>query len=130
MNRTQFTFYESFYKALSRIRGRADRAKAYEAIVRFALYGEEPDLNTLSPAAAIALEGILPNLAAGRRKAMGGMRGRKEKDTRKIPASDPEQEKEEVKDKEQMFPPLSPDRGERRGEALSEALRKLREGPC
>ena len=44
MNRTQFTFYESFYKALSRIRRASDRAKAYDLMVRFALYGEEPDL--------------------------------------------------------------------------------------
>lgn len=42
MNRTQFTFYESFFKAVSRIKDDAERAYAYDAICAYALYGEEP----------------------------------------------------------------------------------------
>lgn len=75
MERKQFTFYESFYKALSRIRKEADRAKAYEAIVRFALYGEEPALNELPNNAAIAFELIRPTLEASQRKAKAGRKG-------------------------------------------------------
>ena len=41
--RTQFTFYESFYKAISRIKKKADRADAYDAICKYALTGIEPD---------------------------------------------------------------------------------------
>ena len=109
MNRTQFTFYESFYKALSRIRRASDRAKAYDLMVRFALYGEEPDLDALPDAIAIALELIRPNLEASRRKALGGMQGKKEEnktlerypeDTGKIPTSYREQEKEKEQGKE------------------------------
>ena len=70
--RTQFTFYESFAKAIKRIRKDADRAKAYDAIVNYALYGEEPDLDALPDAAAIAFELAKPNLDSARRMSQGG----------------------------------------------------------
>lgn len=127
MDRTQFTFYESFYKALSRIRKDADRAKAYDAITRFALYGEEPDMEKMPDNVAIALEVIRPNLKASRRKAEGGTKSkpgkgngktaeRTSKDAGKISKRTPKQEKEQDKeqekekeqDKEQMFPPIVP----------------------
>lgn len=112
MERTQYTFYESFYKALSRIRKDADRAKAYDAITRFALYGEEPDLDALPDHVAIAFEVIRPNLEASRRKAEGGSKGKptKErgkitksslKDTAKISKRTAKQEKEQEQEKEQ-----------------------------
>lgn len=116
MERTQYTFYESFYKALSRIRKDADRAKAYDAITRFALYGEEPDLDTLPDNVAIAFEVIRPNLEASRRKAEGGSKGKPTKDNGKTAKSslkdntkiskrtakqEKEQEQEKEQDKEQ-----------------------------
>ena len=125
--RSQFTFYDSFYRALSRIRKKADRADAYDAIVAYALMGEEPDMDKLPDAAAIAFEVIRPNLDASRRKAASGKQGGKAK---KQTASKPEatasneeanskqvkeQEQEQVKeqdkdkDKEQMlYTPLPP----------------------
>ena len=107
--RSQFTFYDSFYRALSRIKKKADRADAYDAIVAYALLGEEPDLDKLSDAAAIAFEVIRPNLDASRRKAASGKQGGKAK---KQTGSKPEanasneeanskQEKEQEKEKEQ-----------------------------
>lgn len=42
MERSQFTFYESFYRAVRRIKKKADRAEAYDAICAYALYGTEP----------------------------------------------------------------------------------------
>lgn len=75
MERTQFTFYESFYKAISRIKKKPDRAVAYDAICAYALYGTEPDLNTLPDAAAIAFELVRPNLDASRRRAVSGKQG-------------------------------------------------------
>lgn len=107
--RSQFTFYDSFYRALSRIKKKADRADAYDAIVAYALTGEEPDMGKLSDAAAIAFEVIRPNLDASRRKAASGKQGGKAK---KQTASKPEanesneeangkQEKEQEKEKEQ-----------------------------
>ena len=103
MNRTQFTFYESFYKALSRIRRASDRAKAYDLMVRFALYGEEPELDALPDAIAIALELIRPNLEASRRKAEAGrLGGSKPEAKSKQTEAERKQEQEQVKDREQV----------------------------
>ena len=77
--RSQFTFYDSFYRALSRIKKKADRADAYDAIVTYALTGVEPDLDKLPDAAAIAFEVIKPNLDASRKKAASGKQGGKAK---------------------------------------------------
>ena len=121
--RSQFTFYDSFYRALSRIRKKADRADAYDAIVAYALTGEEPDLDKLSDAAAIAFEVIRPNLDASRRKAASGKQGGKaKKQTGSKPEANasngeakPKQEKEQEKDKEQdkdkeqmLYTPIPP----------------------
>lgn len=103
MNRTQFTFYESFYKALSRIRRASDRAKAYDLMVRFALYGEEPDLDALPDAIAIALELIRPNLEASRRKAEAGRLGGSKPEAKgKQTEAERKQEQEQGKEKEQV----------------------------
>ena len=75
MKRSQFTFYESFATALKRIRKRSDRCAAYDAIVDYALYGLEPDMEELPNPAAIALEVIRPHLDAARRKAISGQKG-------------------------------------------------------
>lgn len=75
MERTQFTFYESFVKALSRIRKKADRADAYDAICMYALYGVEPDIDRMQDLVAIAFELIRPTLDASRRKARNGKAG-------------------------------------------------------
>ena len=108
-SRSQFTFYDSFYRALSRIRKKADRADAYDAIVAYALLGEEPDLEKLSDAAAIAFEVIRPNLDASRRKAASGKQGGKAKKqsgskpeaNASKPEANPKQDKEQEKEKEQ-----------------------------
>ena len=101
MNRTQFTFYESFYKALSRIRKATDRAKAYDLMVRFALYGEEPDLDALPDSIAIALELIRPNLEASRRKAEAGRLGGSKPEA-KSKQTEAERKQEQDKDREQV----------------------------
>ena len=66
--RKQFTFYQSYAEAVARIRKKADRADAYDAIVNYALYGTEPDLEKLSDSAAIAFGLIRPVLDTGRRR--------------------------------------------------------------
>lgn len=81
MNRKQFTFYESFFTAISRIRKKPDRADAYDAIAAYALYGQEPDLDKLPDSAAIAFDLIRPTLDASKRKAESGKAGGKSKQT-------------------------------------------------
>lgn len=75
MEREQFTFYASFARAVSRIRRKADRCAAYDAIVRYALYEELPDPESLPDAAAIVFELVRPNLDASREKAKSGTTG-------------------------------------------------------
>lgn len=85
MNRTQFTFYESFFKAAARIRKKADRCAAYDAICAYALYGTIPSMEDMPDAAAIAFELIRPTLDASRKKAAGGRRGGEAKQDGNIP---------------------------------------------
>lgn len=75
LTRDQFTFFGSFYKAIQRIKKKADRCEAYDAICAYALCGIEPDLDSLPDAAAIAFELTKPNLDASRKKASAGKIG-------------------------------------------------------
>lgn len=87
MGRTQFTFYESFFKAISSVRKKNEKADLYDALCAYALYGTEPNL---TGSAAGMFELIRPNLDASRRKAMGGKAGRERKDSGKIPGRERE----------------------------------------
>ena len=120
--RKQFTFYASFARALKRIRKDADRAKAYDAIIDYALSGAEPDLEALPDSVALAFELIRPNLDSAKRKSEGGKSGspgkesskkeeRQEKDTGKIlercredSGNEKEGEKEKEKENECYIP--------------------------
>lgn len=105
MSRGQFTFYASFASALSRIKKKADRADAYDAICNYALYGTEPDMDKLPDSAAIAFDLIRPTLDSSRRKAESGKRGGMSKQTgskqeANIKLEQPGREKEKEGEKE------------------------------
>ena len=114
MERSQFTFYESFFKAISRIKKDSDRGKAYDAICAYALYGIEPDMDTLPDSAAIAFELSKPNLDASRRKATSGKKGGESKQTASKTEAKEKQtasKKESKKEKEienKCYNPLTP----------------------
>lgn len=117
--RTQFTFYASFFDAVSRIKKKADRADAYDAICAYALREEEPDFSKMSDAAQIAFLLIRPNLDSSRRKAKSGKDGGSKKANGKQNGSkqeanckqeEYESEKEKEKEKEgeienECYPP-------------------------
>lgn len=117
MDRSQFTFYESFFQAISILDDDAAARAAYDAICRYALYGAEPDINTIpGPAASIFLL-TKPNLDASRRKAENGKAGGERKQTtskaeaiEKQSAS--KKEKENKKKKENKCYPPTPLSGE------------------
>ena len=105
MQRTQFTFYESFYKAVKRIKDPESRAQAYDAICAYALYGQEPNLDSFSDFSAIAFELIKPNLDSSRKKAENGKAGGSKKQNKSKKESNKKQEqieseKEKEKEKE------------------------------
>lgn len=104
-NRKQFTMYESIYKSLQRIRNKKDRADAYDAICAYALYNQEPNLETASDAVAIAFELIRPVLDSARKKAESGKQGgskpkAKGKQTSREKENEEEKEVEGEKEKE------------------------------
>ena len=91
MERTQFTFYDSFFRAIGRIKSKIARCDAYDALCQYALYGIEPDIDSMPSAAAIAFESFKPNLDAGRRKAQSGSAGGKSKQTASKPEANDKQ---------------------------------------
>lgn len=108
MSRKQFTFYGGFMDGISRIKSKAARCDAYDAIVRYALDGIEPDIEALPDAAAIAFVMAKPNIDASRKRAANAL-NKKETETASNEdrtsietASKPQQEKEEEKEKEKV----------------------------
>ena len=75
MERSQFTFYASFAAATSRIKGKAARCDAYDAIVNYAIHGIEPDMDSLPESAAIAFDLIRPILDKSAKRAASGAAG-------------------------------------------------------
>ena len=73
--RKQFTFYLSIFKAIRKIKKKTDRADAYDAICAYALFGEEPELESMTDSVSIAFELIRPVLDASRRKSKSGKQG-------------------------------------------------------
>jgi hypothetical protein len=73
--RKQFTFYRSFYEALSIIQDKAERADAMDAICRYALDGVPPELSQLSESGRIAMVLIRPVLDTAARRAESGKKG-------------------------------------------------------
>ena len=107
MKRSQFTFYESFYSAIKRIKNKTAQRDAFVVLCEYALNGEEPDLDKLPDSVAIAFELVRPTLDASRRKAESGKKGGSKKQTGskpeancKQPASKGENEKENEKENE------------------------------
>lgn len=77
--RGQFTLYESVVDAIEGIKKKADRADAYSAVAKYALYGIEPDMDALPYSAALVFKMARPNLEAGRKKAAGAKNKEREK---------------------------------------------------
>ena len=75
MERTQFTFYESFYKAAQRLRATGTRCRFYDIICQYALFECVPELDKLPDSVALAFELVRPHLDTSRRRAAAGQKG-------------------------------------------------------
>lgn len=73
MERKQFTFYQSYWKAVSKM-NKKDRLAIYDAIAQYGLFGKEPEDLTDRQETVFCL--IQPTLDNGRRKAENAMRGK------------------------------------------------------
>ena len=105
MNRKQFTFYASFYKAIQRIKNKTARCAAYDAIASYALTGEMPDVSRLPDAAAAVFEIAQPVLDSSRKKAESGSKGGASKPQANASKAEAngKQVKEQEKEQEQML---------------------------
>jgi hypothetical protein len=76
VQRTQFTFYESFFKAITRIKKKQDRADAYDMICSYLLYGISPldNLHSYNPVLLSVFEKLKPELEKERRRSVEGRR--------------------------------------------------------
>lgn len=108
MDRSQFTFYGSFWETAKRIKSKAARADLYDTICRYALEGVEPDLDKLPESVAVAFINAKPNLDASRKKAESGKQGgskpkangKQNESKPKQPASEKENEDEKENENE------------------------------
>ena len=82
MERKQITFYRSFYEAIRRLRRKADRCDAYDALLAYAFFEVMPDLEELEPQVAALFELIKPTLDTGRRKAEKAMKRNKQTESK------------------------------------------------
>lgn len=120
MDRKQFTFYESFFSAIGRIKKKADRCDAYDALCAYALYGTPPDLDGLPDTAAIAFELIKPNLDSSRKKATSGKKGGSAKQGASKPEADQKQTVSKLEANRKGWEPSREKEKEKEGEIEKE----------
>lgn len=73
--RDSFIFYRSFYESISEIED-SDRLQVYDALIKFALDGEEPELSGIASALFKAFK---PQILANNRKYENGCKGGRKK---------------------------------------------------
>lgn len=95
--REQMTFYRSYWEAVKRLRKSADRLSALEAILTYALDGEELDRTDAADAIFVLVK---PLLDAAARKSKGGKTtSRAEEDNDKITGRVDEESDNNIKNK-------------------------------
>ena len=95
--REQMTFYRSYWEAVKRLRKSADRLSALEAILAYALDGEELDRTDAADAIFVLVK---PLLDAAARKSKGGKTtSRAEEDNDKITGRVDEESDNNIKNK-------------------------------
>lgn len=78
MSNNSFVFYESFFEAI-RLLPKEESIEAYNAICRYALYGEEPD--ELLPGTEIVFTLVKPQIDANNQRRSNGEKGGRPKKT-------------------------------------------------
>ena len=78
MSNNSFVFYESFFEAI-RLLPKEESIEAYDAICRYALYGEEPE--ELLPGTEIVFTLVKPQIDANNQRRSNGEKGGRPKKT-------------------------------------------------
>lgn len=100
--RSQFTFYRSFYEAISKIKKSTDRVKAYDMICAYALNQIEPDLTDAPDAVAIVFDLLRPVLDKAKAKSESGQKGgsKAKSDDKQTESKTEANDKQTVREKE------------------------------
>ena len=69
MKRKQFTFYESFYKAIENLPTKKEKLQAYEIICDYALYGKLPEPEDAKPSVLAVFSLCQPVFDTARKRA-------------------------------------------------------------
>ena len=96
--RKQFTFYRSYFQALSKL-PRERRLSALEAVIAYALDGVEPE--GLDDMQTMAFLLIRPTLDSGRKKAAGGKLGGSKKQAKRKDTASKGEKEDEVEDEKE-----------------------------
>lgn len=91
MERNHITFFKSYFTAIRRIKKKADRCDAYDALLDYAFEDILPDLDKLPDAAAIAFDLVKPYLDSSKKKAENGSKGGSSKQTGSKPEANGKQ---------------------------------------
>lgn len=75
LHRKQFTFYESFHNTIEGLKTNKEKLQAYRLICAYALYGDEPPLDSVSVGAATVFRAVRPILDTARARAEAGQKG-------------------------------------------------------
>ena len=100
MERKQFTFYGSFFRAMRKIKSKIARADIYDSICAYALFEEVPDEDNIHPTALAIFEMARPVLDTAKEKALAGAEGGKKRKASKPEADTKQMESEKEKEKE------------------------------
>ena len=94
LQRGQFTFYGSYYTAINRL-PKSRQLELFQAICRYAIYGELP---RLTGASAAVFDMVVPNLRASRSKAAARLKELEDVENFDVPAgSDKNKDKNKFK---------------------------------
>ena len=125
MERSQFTFYRSYFEAIKEL-PKKDQTAVLLAICAYALDSEEPQL---SGTANAIFRLVRPTLDTGRKKAMGGKKGSPVKDSEKISerqCKDGTKEKEGEIEIENECSPPTPSQGKTKKRFVPPSVEEVR----
>lgn len=73
--RKQFTFYESYFHTIEGLKTNKEKLQAYRMLCNYALYGDQPPLESVSVSAATFFRAVQPVLDTARSRAEAGQKG-------------------------------------------------------
>lgn len=74
MSRKQFTFYDSFYESIEKLKTNKEKLQAYRILCDYALHKTEPDMDSLKPGVATVFCIAKPILDTAHARSKGALK--------------------------------------------------------